>query len=356
MIIYIAFASVVFLGAFSKQSKIVYRFSLVTLFVLTAFRNPSWGGYDSVLYMELFSKVPVLCRLKGFQSDYGIGYVLLNSISKSIVDSYIFFQILLAAITIILLSLVIEKAALSNREKCLFIFSYFCYRFMWNTWVTYRQNIANLIVWLLILSFWKKHTTKGNIMLMCGSAAVSVFHSSAWTNLLLIPGAKVIEKLSVRKRMVMLSCASLFLWFFGNNIFQIILRFAITKIDSRYAMYEFSSTGTSNQVNYLFRLIIFLWLCYAYENLDYEMKDVALSTLSIMLILGSVQSELMLRIYEYYAIGLYLALATCMGSFQGKNRVIAAILFYTIMMTIMIRGTVIFDGGTFMHYQSLFSM
>ncbi len=354
MLIYITLATMLFLGGFAKQSKKIYKCSLIALLLLTAFRKPDWGGFDSIVYMNQFSKVPTLNKLHGFQSDYGIGYILLNSISKTITDNYIFFQVLLAVITIILLNLVIEKAELTDSEKCFFLFSYFCYRFMWNTWVTYRQNIANLIVWLLIVSCWKKRTVKGNVVLIGGSSAASVFHSSAWANFILIPGAKIIEKISVKKRMILLSCASIFLWIFGGKIFQSVLSYAMTKIDSRYGMYALATLGTSNVVNYIFRLLAFLWLCYAYKNLKYEMKDVALSTLAIMLLLGSLQSELMLRIYEYYAIGLYLTLATCISYFKGRSKIIAAVIFYLVMMVILIRGTLTFSQGVFATYQSCF--
>ena len=354
MLIYIALASLVFWGGFTKQARHIYKGALIALFILTAFRQPDWGGHDSSIYMNFFARVPVLKELQGFQSDYNIGYIFLNSFSKTIVNNYIFFQALLAAITMVLLYCVIEKAKLRDSEKCFFVFSYFCYRFMWNTWVTYRQNIANLVFGLFVMMFWQKRKAKENIAMVGGVVATSLFHSSAWVNLLSIPCDKFMEKWSSRKRAIVISAVSVFLWLFGGKVFSFILNFAISRIDLRYGMYAAASTGTSNVINYVFRLAVFLWLCLIYDHSDYEKKDVALSTLSIMVLLGSISSELMLRIYEYYAIGLYLALATCFRGFKGKNQAIAAVIFFVVMMIIFVRGTLSFEGGVFADYQSCF--
>lgn len=351
MLIYITFATIIFLGGFTKQSYKIYKTSLIALFLMTAFRKPDWGGYDSLVYMRIYEIVPILSELKGFKSGYGFGYVILNSISKTIVDNYIVFQILLAVITVVLLDRIIENAGLTDAEKCFFIFSYFCYRFMWNTWVTYRQNIANLIVWLLIVILWKRNTIKGKCTLIIGSAMTSFFHSSAIANAVLIPGAKALEKISVKKRMILIVLTSLFLWFVGGRFFSFLLNFAIGNIDARYGMYSLASTGTSSVINYIFRMVIFLVLCIFYDRFTYENKDVALSTISIMVLIGSIPSELMLRMYEYYAIGLYLTLATSLELFRGKSKVIAAFIFYAVMVTIMIHGVVSFDGGVFLNYQ-----
>lgn len=356
MLIYIALASLVFWGGFTKQARYFYKGSLIALFILTAFRRPDWGGFDSTIYMNFFARVPLPKDLPGFQTDYGIGYIFLNSFSKTIVNNYIFFQALLAAITMVLLHCVIEKAKLRDSEKCFFVFSYFCYRFMWNTWVTYRQNIANLIFWLFVMMFWQRRRAKENIAMAGGVVAASLFHSSAWVNLLSIPCDKLIEKWSSRKRAIVISAVSVFLWLFGGKVFSFILNLAISRIDSRYSMYAAATIGTSNVINYVFRLAVFLWMCLYYDHSDYEKKNVALSTLSIMVILGSISSELMLRIYEYYAIGLYLALATCLREFKGKNKAIAAVIFFVVMMIIFIRGTAVFGGGVFANYQSSFGM
>lgn len=354
MLIYITFATIVFIGGFAKQSRTIYKTSLVVLFILTAFRKPDWGGYDSLIYMNLYKTIPVLSKLKGFESDYGIGYVILNSLSKTIANNYILFQVLLALITIFLINRIVEKAELKDTEKCFFIFSYFCYRFMWNTWVTYRQNISNLIVWLLIIILWKRRTVKETTTLIAGCAAASVFHSSSIANCILIPAARMLERFNVKKRLLIVSFTSVFLWGVGGKIFLLLLNFASSRIDARYGMYSLASVGTSNGINFIFRMTVFVFLCVFYDNFSYPNKDIALSALSVMVLLGSIQSELMLRLYEYYAIGLYLTLATCLEVFREKSRVIAALVFYLVMISIMIRGVMTFSDGVFVSYQAFF--
>ena len=133
-----------------------------------------------------------------------------------------------------------------------------------------------------------------------------------------------------------------------------ILNFAAELVDSRYKMYVKSSVGTSNIINYIFRLLLFLWMSIIYDKLKYKYKSLAISALSIMVILGSLSSELMNRVYEYYAIGLYLTFAICLSAFHGKSRLVAAIIYYVVMIIILVRGVMTFSGGVFVSYQALF--
>lgn len=354
MAFYVLLASFLFFGSFTKQAKYFYKISLVSLFALTALRNPTWGGYDSLSYIRIYNSVPKIQMLANFKSDYAIGYIFLNSIVKTVFDNYILFQVVLAVITFALLYMIIEKSKLDDSEKCIFLFSYFCYRFMWNTWVTYRQNIANLIVWLFMLCFWEKREKKNELILIGGSTAACVFHSSAVVNLFLIPCARIVEKWKVKMRMIVVAITSVFLWLFGNRIFSMILNFAAELVDSRYKMYGMSSVGTSNIINYIFRLLLFLWMSIIYDKSKYKYKSLAISALSIMVILGSLSSELMNRVYEYYAIGLYLTFAICLSAFHGKSRLVAAIIYYVVMIIILVRGVMTFSGGVFVSYQALF--
>lgn len=354
MLIYILFASAVFFGGFTKQAKHIYKIALVVLFCLTAFRQFDWGGYDSKIYLEFFNRVPELNKLSDFKSDFSIGYVVLNSISKMLSNNYLFFQILLAAITMILLFFIMKRAELSDKQKCFFIFSYFCYRFMWNTWVTYRQNIANLLIWLGILLFWDIEEGKGKISLAVSSIVGGVFHPSSLVNAVLIPVTKISEKISVKKRVIAVEVVSIFLWLYGASTFQTILNFAIKNVDDRFAMYSTSNVGSSNFINFIFRGVLFAWLAITYDKSRYKHKNLAFSTMSVMVVLGSISSELMMRFCEYYAIGMYLALATLIDQFKGKSRMIFGLIFYLVMIIILIRGVFIFGDGVFMDYKSCF--
>ena len=92
MAFYVLLASFLFFGSFTKQAKYFYKISLVSLFALTALRNPTWGGYDSLSYIRIYNTVPKIQMLASFKSDYAIGYIFLNSIVKTVFDNYIFFS------------------------------------------------------------------------------------------------------------------------------------------------------------------------------------------------------------------------------------------------------------------------
>ena len=205
-----------------------------------------------------------------------------------------------------------------------------------------------------MLCFWEKREKKNELILIGGSTAACVFHSSAVVNLFLIPCARIVEKWKVKMRMIAVAITSIFLWLFGNRIFSMILNFAAELVDSRYKMYVKSSVGTSNIINYIFRLLLFLWMSIIYDKSKYKYKSLAISALSIMVILGSLSSELMNRVYEYYAIGLYLTFAICLSAFHGKSRLVAAIIYYVVMIIILVRGVMTFSGGVFVSYQALF--
>ena len=46
--------------------------------------------------------------------------------------------------------------------------------------------------------------------------------------------------------------------------------------------------------------------------------------------------------------------AICLSAFHGKSRVVAAIIYYVIMIIILVRGVMTFSGGVFVSYQALF--
>ena len=152
MIWYIGVATFIFLGYFYKKDKLWYIFSLLLLFCFSAFRDLSLGGWDAEFYSDYYHFVPPLTEFNGFQGEYEIGYTLFNSFLKMFSGNYAFFQIVYTAVTLFLLHIVINKLEFNDSEKCLFLFVYFCYRYIWNTWVLLRQNFANLIVWMLIFS------------------------------------------------------------------------------------------------------------------------------------------------------------------------------------------------------------
>ena len=159
MLIYVIIANFLFLGFFipNKFQDIYYKISVIILFIFTAFRNLSLGGYDAENYQAFFYyKVPRLSNILQYKTDYGYGYAIFTSLIKTIVEDYRVYQVVYTILAITLLYIVIKKLQLNKSERNLFLFVYFCQHFMWNNFVLLRQNIAMLIVWIILLTLFNK--------------------------------------------------------------------------------------------------------------------------------------------------------------------------------------------------------
>ena len=133
MIYYVAIATFLFIGSFVKMPRVHYWVSMLLLFFFTALRNVNLGGTDAISYQYFFNElVPTIDGFSQYKGRYELGYAFLNSFSKTLTDEYVVFQILYSALAIGLLSIVINNLKLNDRERCLFLFVYFCYRFYLN--------------------------------------------------------------------------------------------------------------------------------------------------------------------------------------------------------------------------------
>ena len=130
-IIYFVIASLIYFLAYTKQAKGAYRFGLFALFFITAFRNPILGGTDSYFYQLFFKNVPSITHVLSYDSVYAFGYTFFNSAVKTFSDDYLMYQFIYSLTVIILLNVVIQKLDFSDKEKCIYLFTYFCFHFIW---------------------------------------------------------------------------------------------------------------------------------------------------------------------------------------------------------------------------------
>ena len=372
MAIYITIATILFIGVFARQnqSKIIYYTGLLCLFIITAFRDPSLGGWDAIIYQRFYQAVPMLSELTNHSQPYAIGYTFLNSLIKSMGCNYIGFQIIYSLISLILLELVIRALELSDNQKCLFLFSYFCYRFIWNTWVTYRQNIANLIFWLFLTLLYKeiqnwqeKKEIKGETKTTTYSSKIritylmvltvlcpSLFHSSGLVNIIVLPIILLLPKISNRKKTIWVPIISLALYFFGTPLYSYLITLLNRFVDSRYSMYGIAVTASSNTINYFFRLAFFLILSIRSESASHRFNQLFFDLMTVMVIVGSINAELVTRMYEFYALGLYASMSLFLDNFTINSRKMAGVLFYIAMLIILVRFVLITDNGLYNHY------
>lgn len=328
---------------------------MLVLFLITALRYPVLGGTDNLQYAITFNSVPKLDGLLSYdESEFTIGYLFFNSLSKTIFENYIFFQIFYTFSAILLLSIVLKKLELSNRQKCFILFGYFCYKFLWFFWGTLRQNLADLFFWLILLYIYKKKDGISNMrLLILGGLSViipTLFHSSGIINVIFVPFLLSLHKLAdIKKRLRLVLIISVSLFLLSGPIFDRLLSYIIL-IDPRYMMYEDYAAGGANFINYLFRLFFFVIFCLNYHRINYKYKNFVLDTLTMCIIIGSINQPLMGRVLEYYAIGLYLSMGFFPMCCTKKNVGVFKFVYCIAMLIIFVRFLTISDDGLNTHY------
>lgn len=355
MIVLSLMACFLFWSAFQQNAEKYYGVGMCLLFLLTALRYPALGGSDNFSYSFTFQKVPVFGDLSGFQSEFRIGYIYVNSLIKTIYDNYIFFQIVYTALCIYILNKSISLLDLNGREKCLLLFGYFCFKFIWYFWGTLRQNLADMIFWYFIILYYRKRNTyskvKKIIILLVAIFFPQLFHSSAVLNIVILPMMIMLkEPKNMRVRICWVCILSVVLYVFSAGFFDYIISYAGI-VDDRYSkLYSGEEAGDGNIVNYFFRLIFFLLFALHYRKEKYKYKELVLNAFTIVILVGSVNHSLMLRVYEYYAIGMYVSFAFILHYFAKRNRPLISPIYLLIMLVLLNRFIIITDGGLMKSY------
>lgn len=350
MIIYIGIALFILVGVCCKQADKVYKVSLIGLFLFTGLRNPDLGLTDTIIYQRFFRNVPNLVDIVGYDSVYTWGYTILNSFVKTFSDEFLLYQIVYAAISVGLLYLIVELLELGNKEKCLFLFSYFCYRFIWNTWVILRQNLANLFFWMFLILLYKENDRRKKIgWIMLAIIVPTFFHTSAWVNVILLLVLFIFSKISIDIKNRVIPVFGIIMYLFGEKVYGSVLAFMQNVIDIRYSMYSFEA-NSSNGINFVFRLVFYLFFMWHYNRNANKRNKFVLDMMEIMFIVGSINAELTTRMYEYYAIGLYAGMASILQMFTKRSRFLILSIYGLGMLIIFARFLLITDDGVLANY------
>lgn len=351
--VYVIVALFLLLGCVTKQTKTVYKIGLLMLFVLSALRNPNLGGTDALVYQEYFRLIPSIFEYGQLQAyRFGIGYGILNSVVKTFFNDYIAFQIVYSLVSLIFLNKIIELLEFQENEKCLFLFCYFCFHFIWNTWIVNRQNIANLIYWMLIILIYKSMGVNRKKTIFISLLAIFVpplFHSSAWVNVVFLPILFLLNKIDWKAKMIGTVSASLVLFAFGKSLYNFLISITAAFVDDYYSVYILDQSQSSF-MNYFLRLSFFVLFCWRYSAEKYKYKNAVLDIMVLMVLIGSVTSVATTRMYEYYAVGLYSCMALFPHSFEKKSKMISILFLGAAMIVIMIQFLVSFDQGHFLNY------
>lgn len=346
MIYYLAIATFIFFGFFSKYPKKYYIVSLIILFVFTGFRNITIGDYNNEAYIRAFDIVDTLPNFS-FSADYPfeIGFMLLNSVCKTIINDFKFFQVVYTFIAIVLLHMVINKMEITYRQRCLFLFVYFCMRFIINNFIILRQNIALLIIWNLLLTDTLpfKSAIKNKFIPYIISC---YFHTTSIINIICLFLKNKLALLNKKYAYIITMIISLIFLFSGTRLFQPAMNFMIQIGGEKFEAYIGSETNTFNMIYYFIRIVVFTFLFLFYSKFKYKKKN-ALFTINILaIIFGSINVAIFSRFMEYLMIGPYLTIALSEEAFENDGRVKFLIILYIMMIFILIRGLVTYDNGT----------
>lgn len=354
MIIYIVIATFLYLGFFisEKIQEIYYKISIAILFLFTAFRDISLGGTDAFAYQSFFYyKVPLLSDILNYDYDFEFGYALLNSAIKTIVNDYRFYQIIYCTLSTILLCIVIKKLELNKQERNLFLFVYFCYRYMWNVFVLLRQNIATLIIWIILLAFLDKP-----IKYYFNAVITYFFHSSSVVNLINYPILKKMKNINKKILLIITICISVVFLIFSKSIFNSLTLFLIQITGPRYGKYFLDEQLTQgfNVFNYAIKWFFVLLFYFNYEKIKYYNRRNILNISFIVLVLSSINTAIVNRMVEYYMIAIYVMIAICYRAFDKKMKPLYIWSIYIIFIITLIRFLYTFTEGQLSSY-SIFS-
>lgn len=350
MIIYILIATILFCGYFSKKPKEYYILSMLLLFVFTAFRDVALGDYNNVHYMLAFDSVDTLDKFSlsnKYKYGYEKGYMFLNSVCKSIVNDFRFFQVIYTGIAILLLNAVIKRLRLSDKQKNLFLFTYFCMRFVINNFIILRQNIAVLLIWLIILS--DKTKIKKKIVYIIGTM---LFHVTSIFNVVFLFVEKIMEKFT-RKR-ILYSCLilSVITLVAGNKLCTILINLIVAVAGNKFSTY-LNGIGKENInfIYYLMRIVMFVCLYRYYDRYKYGKKEKLFAISAFAVVLGSINNAIFTRFMEYFMLGLYVTIPLTVEIFDSVNRRIVLCLLYVAMVIILARSVLIFGNGYLLNYR-----
>lgn len=351
-----------FAGVVSKQGEKIYNLSIFFLFFISAFRSVELGGTDVYIYQAFYEEVPDILHLNGFISRYGfeVGFTVLCSVLKTFSGNYLVFQFVYAAISMYLLNKVVRVLELNGAQGCLFLFGYFCLRFIYNSWVANRQNIANLLFWLFLAVFYKEIIINRNRGIILKRKTIFVllflfflaplFHASAWANLVLVPLMLCMNRLGYNFQKIFVPVLSVILWCTGT-FFCASLVYLMASIDKKYLLYINTIERNGNFIYFILRMTFLFLFLFHFSMEKNELKVMFLDSLCMMVLLGSINVEIASRFFEYYGVGLYGgAMALCLNCFDNKSRMRAAVIYFSGFFVILVRFLLITDSGLYSNY------
>lgn len=353
--VYLIIATFLYMGIFIKKEyqSFYYKVSLIILFMFTAFRDINLGGYDAENYQRFFYfQVPKLNNILNYSSDYAYGYAFFNSVIKSIAEDYRVYQVVYSLLAIVLLNSIIKKSQFTKWERNLFLFIYFCYRFLWNNFVLLRQNIAVLVFWILILDVFDK-----SIKSYLRTGIAWLWHKSALVNIVIYPFVRRMRKAHRNRLFFITIVVSVLFLVLSKPVFNMLIRVFLMLAGSKFEKYALITSDTEgiNFVNYVLKWVFVLIFYSNYNKIKNPHKAVFLNMSFIAMIIGSINIGFVGRLVEYYMISIYAIIPISHQAFQGREKYLYVLGLYFVFIFILFRFLYTFSGGELLNYSTFFS-
>lgn len=321
----------------SKNKKLGLPLLIVGVFLsilISGFRDMI-GGYDVYVYASYYENI----REFGNTHSYEYGYYFINELLHTINPSRYFLFFVVASIVGIAQFFLAKK--LSPKLYAIVVFIIFCKLYFYS-FVYTRQILAVVIIWYSILQLTKGE--KGRFFLLVVLA--SFFHKSAVVFLPLI----LMNDLISKRGMYFFYFSSLLLGLVGSaKIFSVIggdLREVTNSIESG--------------VNYFYGLesaLLFAWLLFTRERYQSgELKHKIIFNISLFytcFVLLTLKDATAVRMSWYFLLAPALLISYDLESrFKGYQILfLVTILYFTLLF---FRIMIIWDGGDFLPYKSIF--
>ncbi len=349
-------ASILYLGAWAKNSKVMYRIGLCAMFLFVVFRSTAISGYDASCYMIFFDSIPELSEFPwkfwdaNFTYGYGWGYALLNSVAKTICGHYFCFQVLDTVLVFALLAAVLRKLKLDDREKCMFLFVYFCSKFIWYYFILLRQNIANLVIWYVFVG-WEPVRKHKWLMYLKDFFFITVavsFHSTAAFMYFAYPVFIIMNWVKEKWRVRIGIAVSLASIVATTYLMPWVWKAVVHIAGERYLTYAGWQVGGINIINYMLR-IGYVLLILRFGKGFYKYRN-SLNGSLLALAAGSVNVSFNVRFVEFFAVGYYSGVSHIKGYLKRQQRLTVFVLVYLLYIALLLQYILI-NNPKMIHYQ-----
>ena len=323
-----------------KDSALSLAFFFIVFVFIAGFRDMI-GGFDVYIYGEIYeAKVIQILNYESFEKGFRFYFLALKNLSN---DRYFMFFATSFLMTFL------HFRILKKTSPILFfsIFIYFC-KFFLMSFVYLRQGLALGVIWSSLLFLDKKYIR------FCVLVGMAYFiHKSA----ILFAPFYFISKIKISRVMmfiIALVAMVIAITSISNTLFGFL---ADSANEAKFSKY----LNNSGDINffYLFEVILLILLLIKFKNKFYETDNgtMILNGLFCYIIISvlSLTNATFVRFTWYYLIFILLALPNIYNFILLKeNKIIFKFAVYMYYSLLFFRLLIVYDGGDFMPYKSIF--